>query len=149
MSNGKAYDDLIMDHIKNARGYYALDNATHNANGSNPLCGDEMTVYLRVDDGHIEDVSFQCTCCGISMASASIMAASVKGKPVTEAKAYLQGLIASLNARNDPLLHTTDPREHALLKTVQEFPTRTSCATLPWITLDAAMDNRQDTVLVK
>ena len=149
MVDGKAYDDLIMDHIRNARGYHALDDATHNANGSNPLCGDELTVYLRLDGDRIEDVSFQCTCCGISMASASIMTASVKGKRTNEVRVLLRRFAANLTARADPVSHGADPMQHALLKTVQEFPARTRCAVLPWITLEAALDNRQETVFVR
>lgn len=147
MADGKAYDDLIMDHIRNARGYRALDDATHNANGSNPLCGDELTVYLRLDGDRIEDVSFQCTCCGISMASASIMTASVKGKSTDEVRALLRSFVADIRA--DPVPHGADPMQHALLKTVQEFPVRTRCAALPWVTLEAALDNRQETVFVR
>ena len=80
MTESKAYDDLIMDHIKNARNFRALADATHHANGSNPLCGDELTVYIRLGNERIEDAAFQRTCCGISMASASIMTESVRGK---------------------------------------------------------------------
>lgn len=149
MATGKAYDDLIMDHIKNARGYHALDDATRNANGSSPLCGDELTVYLRLGGDRIEDVSFQCTCCGISMASASIMTESVKGELTAEVRIRLRSFVAALTAGADPALHDADPLQHALLKTVQEFPARTRCAALPWVTLDAALDNRQDTVFVR
>ena len=82
MAVSKAYDDLIMDRIKNARGFRVLDDATHRAEGSNPLCGDEMTVYLTLAGERIESAAFQCTCCGISMASASIMTESVRGARV-------------------------------------------------------------------
>ncbi len=71
------YDDLIMDHIKNARNYRALADASHNANGHNPLCGDDIAVYVNLHGDRIAEVSFECTCCGISMASASIMTENV------------------------------------------------------------------------
>ena len=143
MTDLKAYDDLIMDHIKNARNYRALADATHHANGTNPLCGDELAVFLRLDGERIADVAFQCTCCGITMASASIMTESVRGKHCTEARAWLGSLIAALSARADPASRQTDPAQYALLKTVREFPARTRCAVLPWVTLEAALDNRR------
>lgn len=149
MSNGKAYDDLIMDHIKNARNYRALDDVTHTASGSNPLCGDDLMVYLRLDGDRIEDVSFQCTCCGISMASASMMTESVKGQRTHEVKAWLNGFADALTARADPALYTAGSAQHALLNIVREFPARTRCAILPWVTLDAALDNRQETAFVR
>lgn len=149
MASAKAYDDLIMDHIKNARNFNALDDATHNASGSNPLCGDELAVYLRINGDRIEKVSFQCTCCGISMASASIMTESVRGKRTAEVRARLRSFVASLTARANPAGDDPDPMQHALLKTVQELPARTRCAVLPWVTLDAALDNRRETVFVR
>ena len=78
------YDDVIMDHIRNARNYHKLDGANREAEGSNPLCGDVITVYLKLSGEVIEDIGFQCTCCGVSMASASIMTESVKGKNKSE-----------------------------------------------------------------
>lgn len=71
MGKENPYDDFIMDHIKNARNFRVLDDADRQAHGSNPLCGDEIDVYLRMDRDRIEDAAFQCTCCGVSMASAS------------------------------------------------------------------------------
>ena len=71
MADARGYDDLIMDHIRNARGYGAPGSSTHQANGINPLCGDEMTVYATLDGERIEAVAYQSSCCGISMASAS------------------------------------------------------------------------------
>jgi nitrogen fixation NifU-like protein len=144
----KAYDDLIMDHIKNARNYRALAGATHHADGANPLCGDELAVYLKLDGGVIADASFQCTCCGISMASASIMTESVRGRSAEDARALLSGLVAALTAHADPASRQADPGQHALLNAVREFPARTRCAVLPWVTLEAALDNRPTPVSV-
>ena len=149
MVSAKGYDDLIMDHIKNARNFHALDGATHHASGSNPLCGDELTVYVRIDGDRIENVTFQCTCCGISMASASIMTESVKGKPPAEVKDQLRSVVGSLTVRASPAGDDPDPMQHALLKTVQELPARVRCAVLPWVTLEAALENRQETVFVQ
>ena len=118
------------DHVN----FRALADATHHANGSNPLCGDELTVYIRLGNERIEDAAFQCTCCGISMASASIMTESVRGKRSAEVRVWLTEFVAALAAHFAPL------------KTVRQFPARTRCAMLPWVTLEAALDHRQEAV---
>ena len=146
MADARTYDDLIMDHIRNARNYRVLADATHHADGSNPLCGDELTVRLRLDGERIEDAAFQCTCCGISMASASIMTESVRGKNSMEVQAWLAEFVAVLSAHADPVPAEAVPAHLALLKTVERFPARTRCAILPWVTLKAALDNRQEPV---
>lgn len=149
MAGKNIYDDFIMDHIKNARNFHALDGATHTASGSNPLCGDDLTVYLKIAGDRIENLSFQCTCCGISMASASIMTESVKGKTATAAKAQLQRFVASLHDRVNPAASESESAPRALLDSVEELPARKRCALLPWITLEAALDNRPETVFVR
>jgi nitrogen fixation NifU-like protein len=146
MADAKAYDDLIMDHIKNARNYRALDDATHHANGTNPLCGDEISVRLTLSGDRIEDAAFQCTCCGISMASASIMTESVRGKSSSEVEAWLAEFVTALAAHGGAAPAGATPAHHALLKTVGQFPARTRCAILPWVTLKAALDNEQEPV---
>jgi nitrogen fixation protein NifU and related proteins len=146
MADLRAYDDLIMDHIKNARNYRALADATHHANGTNPLCGDELAVFLRLEGDRIMDAAFQCTCCGISMASASVMTESARGQGAVEVRALVASVVAALTARADPASRKADPAQYALLKTVQQFPGRTRCAVLPWVTLEAALDNRQEPV---
>src|SRR3954471_7622988 len=84
MSENNPYDPLLLDHIKNARNYRELPAASHHAAGINPLCGDEMNVYAEVIDERIGDLGFQCSCCGISMASASIMTELMKSQPLSE-----------------------------------------------------------------
>ena len=146
MADSKAYDDLIMDHIRNARNFRALADASHHADGSNPLCGDELAVYVRLINDCIEEVSFQCTCCGISMASASIMTASVHGKSVTEARVAIAEIVTAIAAHDDTAFAATEPAHEALLKTVRQFPARARCALLPWATLEGALDNQQEPV---
>lgn len=144
----KLYDDLIMDHIKNARNFGALDDANHKARGSNPLCGDDLTVYVKVEHDRIESIAFQCTCCGVSMASASIMTESLRGRRTAEAKLLIPEFVAVLNRRaEDPSTPLVDPGQTAILATVREFPARTRCAVLPWLALEAALDDRQDVVV--
>jgi nitrogen fixation NifU-like protein len=142
MSDSKAYDELIMDHIKNARNYRALPDATHRASGANPLCGDDLEIFLRLDGDRIVDAAFQCTCCGISMASASVMTERVRGQRAADVRAQLASVISALTSHTDPASHQADSSQTALLKTVQEFPARLRCAVLPWATLEAALDNR-------
>ena len=132
------YDDVIMDHIKNVRNYRKLEGANREAEGSNPLCGDIITVYLKLQGEVIEDIGFQCSCCGISMASASIMTESVKGKNIIEAKSVLRhfsGLLAQSPSGSSFL---TD--DLSVLAAVREYPSRVNCATLAWETLEQALD---------
>ena len=132
------YDDVIMDHIKNARNYCRLENADCEAEGSNPLCGDVLTVYLRLRGDTIEDIGFQCSCCGISMASASIMTKSVKGKNKNEAKSIFKHF-SRLLAQTQP--DSSSPTDDlSVLAVVREFPSRINCATLAWQILERALD---------
>jgi len=133
------YDDLVMDHIRNARNFRALPDA-HRTTGANPLCGDEITLYLRLERGRIDDIAFQCTCCGISMASASIMTEAVRGLAAIDASALLREFVARLDARADPAASGVGDGVRALLATVQSFPARTRCAALPWTTLQSALN---------
>jgi len=146
MAVAKAYDDLIMDHIKKARDFRVLTDATHHAEGSNPLCGDEVTVYLKLTGERIESAAFQCTCCGISMASASIMTESVRDKTPAEVRAWLAEFVAALAAHAEAAPSGAGDAHHALLETVQQFPARTRCAMLPWVTLEAALDKRTERI---
>jgi nitrogen fixation NifU-like protein len=144
MSAPKLYDDVLMDHIKNARNYRALDDANRTASGANPLCGDEVTVYLRLDRDRVQKVAFQCTCCGISMASASIMTQSVVGSHARDALAAIRAFADLLATPADRSVTGGDANQHAVLDTVRRFPTRLRCALLPWITLEAALQGREE-----
>src|SRR3954454_14402813 len=91
MSQSSAlYDDVILDHIKNARNYRAIEQPDRQAEGVNPLCGDSFTVYVNLDGDVIREAAFQCSCCGISMASASVMTEAVRGMTVERARALYQ-----------------------------------------------------------
>jgi len=142
MSARLPYDDLVMDHIRNARNYRVLDDANRRSTGTNPLCGDEITVYLKLNGDRVEDAAFQCTCCGISMASSSMLTETVVGCSVAEARSHTRSVLDLIGARTGPEDGPKDERVAALLATVREFPTRAGCAALPWITLEAALDNR-------
>lgn len=134
----KLYDNVIMDHIKNARNYHKLEEADREAQGSNPLCGDVFNIYLKMRRDIIEDIGFQCTCCGISMASASIMTVNVKGKNKSEAKSIFRRF-SRLLAQTQP--ESSSPTDDlSVLAAVREFPSRINCATLAWQTLEQALD---------
>lgn len=149
MTGSKLYDCLIMDHIKNARNYFALDDANRKASGSNPLCGDELSVYLRLEQGCLEKVAFLCTCCGISMASASIMTESVRGRKTSEAMDLIHTFTDLLQAPPGTAPTGNSAEQRAVLDAVQRYPARVRCAVLPWITLEAALEGREEATFAR
>lgn len=144
MSEPHLYDELIMDHIKNARNYSVPAGVSHHAAASNPLCGDEMVVYLNVIADAIADVGFQCTCCGISMASASIMTEMVKGRSLRDAELLIRDFGEMVNDRAGLRSPPSTQAWRAILDTVTRFPARMRCAMLPWATLDAALKGSRE-----
>ena len=142
MSEANPYDGFIMDHIRNARNYRTLPAASHHAAGINPLCGDEMTVYAEIVQYRIRDVGFQCSCCGISMASASIMTDLLKSASVVDAKPLLREFIAAINGTAEASAQGIDGGRLAILQSVRALPSRRKCAALPWLTLEAALEGR-------
>lgn len=136
------YQDVIFDHNRHPRNFGKLADATCTIEGFNPLCGDRLTLYLKVKDGMIEDVSFEGHGCAISTASASLMTESVKGKRVEEAEHLFQGIHNMLIGKEAP----ADLGKLAVLSGVKEFPARVKCATLAWHSLHSALENRQETV---
>jgi nitrogen fixation NifU-like protein len=137
------YDDLVMEHIKSARNYRVLDEADRRTVGTNPLCGDEVHLYFDLDDERIADFAFQCTCCGISMASASIMTETLKGSRVDQAKRTIADFVAMLEDPAAQPAATTRVEWLAMLDTVRRFPARARCALLPWTTAVAALEGRE------
>jgi nitrogen fixation NifU-like protein len=146
MGRESPYHDLIMEHIREARNYRVLENPNRAANGTNPRCGDGLTLQLRVAGERIEDIGFQCECCGISMASASMMTERVKGRPVADVRELLEAVLRRLEGRGAAPASDAlgEAMERALQETVREFPARQRCAVLPWSTLRAALEGRGD-----
>jgi nitrogen fixation NifU-like protein len=142
-----AYDDFIMEHIRNARNFRVVEDATHRAHGSNPLCGDELELYLRIEGERILDAAFQCSCCGISMASASMLTEAVIGRTVAEARERARFLLALL-AETAPPEAARDGIERALVATAREYPSRRRCAVLAWRTLEAALSGEDRAFVV-
>lgn len=129
------YDDLIMDHIKNARNYYVLDDVIRVATGANVLCGDELTLYLKIESERIAKIAFQCTSCGISMASASIMTEMVKGMDTHGARNLSREFVVLLGEKGDSRLPSLAREPLAVIEAARKFPSRNRCAALPWATL--------------
>ena len=141
----KLYDEVIMDHIKHARNYGEMAQPSFQADGVNALCGDNLTVYVQVDSDVLSEAKFKCECCGISMASASIMTEMVKGRSVADAKLIAKQFLESFSAENAPAQE--DSGSSAVLGIVREFPSRRNCASLAWVALGAALDGKDEAIL--
>jgi nitrogen fixation NifU-like protein len=137
------YQEVILDHNRRPRNFRVIQDGRH-AEGYNPLCGDRLTVYLRVENGRILDASFQGSGCAISKASASLMTDSVKGKTVEEADALFDRFHQMITrAADDPV---DDLGKLSVLAGVRAFPMRVKCATLAWHAMRAAADARGEVV---
>lgn len=138
------YQQVILDHSKKPRNFRKVEGANRSAEGHNPLCGDQITLHLRVQENVIRDIGFEGSGCAISKASASMMTDSVKGKTRAEAERLFEKFHQLVTGDK-----TGDPGELgklAVFSGVSEFPIRVKCATLPWHTLRAALEGRDETV---
>lgn len=135
------YQDVIIDHGRRPRNFGPLPGHNHRAEGFNPLCGDKVTLYLRVVDGVIEDVHFEGAGCAISTASASLMCETLKGKTEAQAEAMFAGFHELLTDADErqAMAHAQGLGKLQVLAGVREFPERIKCATLAWHTLRAAL----------
>ena len=133
------YDEVLLDHIRNARNYHVLDDANRHGDAVSPVCGDTFTVYVRTTGDVIDEASFQCECCGISMASASIMTDWVRGRSVADALALKATFLAAAKARVESLGPDAPPDHEAVLRVVHAMPGREGCATLAWTALERAL----------
>ncbi len=134
------YQEVILDHNRRPRNFGTLSNANHRADGHNPLCGDRLSLFVRVDDGAIGDIAFQGSGCAISKASASLMTESVKGRPVAEAMQLFDRVHRMVTTPPDTAVE--DLGKLSVLAGVREFPVRVKCASLAWHTLKAALDRQ-------
>jgi nitrogen fixation protein NifU and related proteins len=133
------YRDVIVDHNRNPRNFGKLDAADAHAEGHNPLCGDQLTVYVRLDGERLSDARFEGRGCAISMASASLLTEAVKGKTRGEVKQLFDSVHALLT-RHDVEADVGALGKLAALSGVREFPARVKCASLCWHTLNAALE---------
>ncbi|MGH7533390.1 MAG: Fe-S cluster assembly sulfur transfer protein SufU [Gemmatimonadales bacterium] len=139
------YQALILDHNRSPRNCRAMEGADGRAEGYNPLCGDEITVWVKRDADRITDVSFQGQGCAISRASASLMTAAVKGKTVAEAEQLFGGFHALITGAAPPA-PAPELGKLAALAGVAEFPIRVKCASLSWHALHAALQQHEGSV---
>jgi nitrogen fixation NifU-like protein len=137
------YQEVILDHNRRPRNFHALAGASHSAEGYNPLCGDRLTLYLKIADGMVTDVSFEGGGCAISKASASLMTDAIKGKSVGEAQALFERFHRMVTT--PPETPVEDMGKLSVLAGVREFPVRVKCASLAWHTLKAAMTEEKRT----
>jgi nitrogen fixation protein NifU and related proteins len=134
------YQEVILDHNRRPRNFHALAQPSHTAEGYNPLCGDRLTLYLRVDAGVISDVAFEGAGCAISKASASMMTDAVKGQTLAQAEALFERFHRMVTTPPDRPVE--DMGKLSSLAGVREFPVRVKCASLAWHTLRAAMSQK-------
>ncbi len=139
------YQEILLEHNSKPRNFRKLDQANHTADGFNPLCGDQISLYLQVEDGVITDVGFQGTGCAISRASASMMTQSIKGQKLESAEQVFDQFHKMLTAP-DAELDYDQLGDLETLAGVAEYPTRIKCAVLAWHTLRAAMEGKSDGV---
>lgn len=140
------YQEAILDHNRKPRNCRKLEGANRTAEGYNPLCGDKIKVYLRIENDLVSDISFEGTGCAISIASASIMTESVKGRPLSDVHRLFEKFHTLLTSETGAESELIDLGKLAVFAGVREFPIRVKCATLPWHTCRAAIENRPETV---
>jgi nitrogen fixation NifU-like protein len=139
------YRDVIVDHNRNPRNFRPMPDADRHAEGFNPLCGDRLTLFVKLDGDRISDVSFQGSGCAISVASASLLTESVKGRSVPEAE-RLFSTMHSLLTQDDAPVDVATLGKLGALSGVRAFPARVKCASLCWHTLDAALHQQAEPV---
>jgi nitrogen fixation NifU-like protein len=137
------YQEVILDHNRRPRNFHAIADATHRAEGYNPLCGDRLTLYMKVDGEVIADVAFEGAGCAISKASASMMTDALKGRSVSEARALFDRFHRMVTTPPDAAVE--DLGKLSSLAGVREFPIRVKCASLAWHTFKAALEHEQRT----
>jgi SUF system NifU family Fe-S assembly protein len=138
------YQEVIIDHSKRPRNFRALGGSAHHAQGFNPLCGDQVTVYVDVENGIVKDAAFQGSGCAISTASASVMTETLKGKTPDEAEKIFRTFQDLVTGKSRPAEDGLG--KLAVFAGVSEFPTRVKCAILCWHTARAALEGKEDPV---
>jgi nitrogen fixation NifU-like protein len=137
------YQQVILDHNKKPRNFRKLENANHSAEGFNPLCGDQLTVYLNLEDDAVREISFEGSGCAISKAAASMMTQAVKGKSKQEAEQLFSEFHQMVTGGLDEENTENGLGNLKIFSGVREFPVRVKCASLPWHTMHAALNNQE------
>ncbi len=133
------YQDVILDHGRKPRNFHAMEDASSQLEGYNPLCGDRLTLYLKIEDDRVTDISFEGAGCAISMASASLLSETLVGKTTAEAEVVFQSFHEMLTGERGQPFDEKVLGKLAVFAGVCEFPTRVKCATLAWHTLNGAL----------
>ncbi len=140
------YQQVILDHTKKPRNFRPMEQPTHFCHGRNPLCGDEVTVFLKVDGGTVNDASFQGKGCSICTSSTSMMTEHVKGKSVQDVEAAFGEFHKMILGEFDPNAGPNHLGKLKVFEGVKEYPARTKCATLPWHAVHTALAGAGDEV---
>lgn len=138
------YQEVILDHNKNPRNFHVMENPDKFADGNNPLCGDKLQVYLKMDGDVVEEVAFQGSGCAIFKASASIMTQTVKGKTKAEAEKIFDEFHKMVTGELDIETDENDLGKLRIFAGVLEFPARVKCASLSWHTVNAALHGEDE-----
>ena len=150
MNLKELYQDIILEHGKSPRNFGKCKNYNHEAKGHNPLCGDQVQVYMKLNENKkVEELTFEGSGCAISIASTSIMTELVKGKTFKSAKNIVDEFLKMIKTGEN--IKTNDLNEDQKTKImslsgVKQYPMRVKCATLSWHTLTAAIDNSQEEI---
>ena len=137
------YQAVILDHNKKPRNFRKLETANHTAEGFNPLCGDQLTLYLQLEDDTVKDISFEGTGCAIWKASASMMTQALKGKSKQEAEELFNEFRRMVTGQLDEEEEPNSLGRLKIFSGVREFPVRVKCATLSWHTMHAALNEQE------
>jgi len=153
MNLKELYQEIILDHGKNPRNLRKTDNFNKDAKGHNPLCGDKVHIFLKLNENKkVEDISFEGQGCAISMASASIMTDLIKGKEENEVKEIINDFLEMIKEKdslNTNLLEEDEKTKLMCLSGVKQYPMRVKCATLSWHTLISAIDKSQNEINIE
>jgi len=137
------YQQVILDHNKKPRNFRKLETANHTAEGYNPLCGDQLTIYVNLEDNRVTDVGFEGSGCAISKASASMMTQAVKGKSKEQAENLFKEFHSMVTGELDEENEENTLGNLKIFAGVREFPVRVKCATLSWHTMKAALEGEE------
>lgn len=140
------YQEVVIDHSKRPRNFRKMEDANHTAEGFNPLCGDRITLYLKLEGDRVADVAFQGSGCAISTSSASIMTEVLKGKTVAEAEKTFEEFHRLVTGELQPGERAEDMGKLAVFEKVSDYPARVKCASLAWHTLNSALRDESKTV---
>ena len=153
MNLKELYQEIILDHGKNPRNLRKTENFNKDAKGHNPLCGDKVHIFLKLNDNKkVEDISFEGQGCAISMASASIMTDLLKGKEEKEVKEIVNDFLGMIKEKDEiktDLLKEDEKTKLMCLSGVKQYPMRVKCATLSWHTLTSAIENKKEEVNIE